>query len=401
MSLTGVPLLVLLILASLAMPALMLGPRVPNSRARRVAVVLVAQLTAVAATAALANDYGDFYPSWSDLFGSVSAASAPAQSFGAPSGRSGTDLNGLTQPDVIDGATGELTAAQARSIATGLQPTSWSKPDQWAQRGAVVKLPSPTDGGRAPQDVLAYLPPSWFGGRPGANSMPLVEVLTGYPGTPHTVVDQLHAPQVLLDDLNNGTAHPMVLLITRPVEPFPRDTECTDVAGGPDTFGYLSNDLPLAAAKLLHLRVRAMGAVGYSTGGYCALKLAMLQPRLFAAAGSMSGYYRPLPGTNSGDLFGGSGTERDRNDLDWRLTHLPPPHVSVMVATSKEERYDDGYAAAQTFLGQVKAPMSAQEIVLDKGGHNFGTWRAEFPRVLAWLDARLQPGARTAAPKAR
>src|SRR5258708_32945798 len=105
----------------------------------------------------------------------------------------------------------------------------------------------------------------------------------------------------------------------------------------------------------------------------------------------MSGYYHPVPGTNSGDLYGGSKSDRDRNDLDWRLTHLPSPHIAVMVATSKEERYDDGYAAAQTFLGEVKAPMSAQEIVLDRDGDNFATWRAEFPRILTWLHGRLRP----------
>jgi S-formylglutathione hydrolase FrmB len=390
MSLTGVPLLVVLILLSIAAPALVARAWFDEGRVRRVLVVLLAQLAAVATTAALANDYGDFYPSWSDLFGSVPTSSATTRSFGAASGGGA--------PEVVAGGTVELSAAQADSIAAGLKPTDWSKRGEWATRGALVHLPSPAAGNRPPQDVLAYLPPSWFSGRPGATSMPLVELLTGYPGTPHTIVDQLHAPQILLDDLRKGTAHPMMLLITRPVEPFPRDTECTDVAGGPDTFTYLSEALPRAATEILRLRVTAMGAVGYSTGGYCSLKLAMLRSDRFTAGASMSGYYRALPGANSGDLFGGSSTERNHNDLDWRLAHLPPPRTSVLVATSKEERYDDGYEAAQRFLGLVKGPMSAQEIVLDRGGHNFKTWTAEFPRILPWLDARLRGAPTTTQP---
>lgn len=400
MSLTGVPLLVVLILISVTTPALVARSWFGEGRVRRVLVVLLAQLAAVATGAALANDYGDFYPSWSDLFGSVPAASATTRSFGAASGGlPGTGVpGGGVAPEVVAGGTGELSAAQADSIAAGLKPTDWSKHSEWATRGAVVHLPSPVAGNRPPQDVLAYLPPSWFSGRPGATSMPLVELLTGYPGTPHTIVDQLHAPQILLDDLHNGTAHPMMLLITRPVEPFPRDTECTNVAGGPDTFTYLSEALPRAATDMLRLHITAMGAVGYSTGGYCSLKLAMLRSDRFTAGASMSGYYRALPGANSGDLFGGSSTERNHNDLDWRLAHLPAPRTSVLIATSKEERYDDGYEAAQRFLGLVKGPMSAQEIVLDRGGHNFKTWTAEFPRILPWLDARLRGVPVTAPP---
>jgi hypothetical protein len=258
----------------------------------------------------------------------------------------------------------------------------------------VVSLPVPGDGGRAPQDVLAYLPPQWFAGGAQAANLPIVEVLTGYPGTPHTVVDKLHAPQTLLDDLKAGTAHPMVLVITRPVEPFPRDTECLDVPNGPSTFHYLSTDLPAAAASILHLHPAALGAIGYSTGGYCALKLAMEDPTHFVAGGSMSGYYHPLPEASSGNLFGPDATvTREQNDLDWRLTHLPAPATSVMIATSHDERYDDGYAAAQSFLALVQAPMAATELVLPHGGHNFPTWDAEFPRLLTWMDARLQAAA--------
>jgi enterochelin esterase-like enzyme len=258
----------------------------------------------------------------------------------------------------------------------------------------VVSLPIPGDGGRPAQDVLAYLPPAWFAGGAAASTLPMVEVLTGYPGTPHTVVDKLHAPKVLLDDMNAGTAHPMVLLITRPVEPFPRDTECVDVPNGPRTFSYLAEDLPNAAASILHVHPAALGAIGYSTGGYCALKLAMMRPGTFAAGASMSGYYHAIPEANSGDLFGPNPLAgRERNDLDWRLGHLPAPATSVMIATARDERYDDGYAAAQSFLGLVHAPMSATEIVLPHGGHNFGTWTAEFPRLLTWMDARLQAAA--------
>jgi Putative esterase len=390
-SLTGLPLLIVLGGLTLAVPVLTLRRR---AGAAPLLTILGAQLAAVALTAALANDYGDFYPQWRDLLGSVHvAADTPTLTFGghpsttAPSTRRRDSTAGTTIADALD-------AASAAALAQGLHPTNWAPRAQWPSRGAVVSLPVPGDGDRPAQDVLAYLPPQWFAGGAAAARLPMVEVLTGYPGTPHTVVDKLHAPQVLLDDITAGVAHPMVLVITRPVEPFPRDTECVDVPNGPRTFSYLATDLPAAAAGILHLHPTALGAMGYSTGGYCALKLAMTRPNVFCAGASMSGYYHAIPQANSGNLFGPDPVAgRERNDLDWRLDHLPAPDTSVMIATSRDERYEDGYTSAQSFLDLVHAPMSATEIVLPHGGHNFPTWTAEFPRLLTWMDQRLRAAA--------
>jgi dienelactone hydrolase len=390
-SLTGVPLLLVLGALTLVVPVLTVRRRLGTGA---LITIVAAQLAAVALTAALANDYGDFYPTWRDLFGSVRVgADTPTLTFGGHPTPSAAASGHRAQPvrstDPI-----ALDPTSATTLAQSLHPTNWAPRTQWAGRGAVVSLPIPGDGGRAAQDVLAYLPPAWFAGGAAASRLPMVEVLTGYPGTPHTVVDKLHAPQVLLDDISAGTAHPMVLLITRPVEPFPRDTECVDVPNGPRTLSYLAADLPSAAEAILHLQPTALGAIGYSTGGYCALKLAMVRPGTFRAGASMSGYYHAMPEANSGELFGSDPiADRERNDLDWRLDHLPAPDTSVMIATSYDERYDDGYAAAQSFLALVHAPMSATEIVLPHGGHNFPTWTAEFPRLLTWMDSRLQAAA--------
>jgi hypothetical protein len=382
-SLTGVPLLVLLFLVAAAVPLATLHPWFVRRTMRRLGLILAAQLTAVALVAAVANDYGDFYPSWSDLFHAVHADTAQTHSFGAATGDP-------PSADLPRAGPGELPAAQAVTTAAALSPTGWSNRGEWPQRGAVVHLPTAADPNGPPQEVLAYLPPVWFSGTPGATALPVVEVLTGYPGTPDTEVHKLHAPDSLLAGIRSGALHPMVLLMTRPVEPFPRDTECTDVPAGPASFSFLADTLPDSAARALHLQVTAMAAVGYSTGGYCSLKLAMLRPARFAGGASMSGYYAPDPGINSGDLYGGSSANKNANDLSWRLTHLPPPHAAILVVASREERFESGYAAAQQFLSLVRAPLAAQEIVLDRGGHNFDTWDAEFPRILPWLDGQVR-----------
>jgi hypothetical protein len=59
------------------------------------------------------------------------------------------------------------------------------------------------------------------------------------------------------------------------------------------------------------------------------------------------------------------------------------------LATARDETGPDGFSSAQSFLANVRAPMSASEIVRDHGGHNFGTWSAEFPAALQWMNQRL------------
>jgi hypothetical protein len=462
MSLTGRALLILLAVLVIAVP--IAGVRlwsVWTGRGRTVfrwGLFLVAQLAAVALTMVAANDYGQFYPNWADLFRAATASAdgqvaVTVRSFGGLPDAMGADAGGATSAPVlptpagVDGSSpagqangrpgtllrhgpgssagdstapigrtptsaseppytsdqavapgsrlgldtgaGDLSASEAHAIAAGLHPQS--PPDRWAERGTVVKLPIPGDNGLPAQLFDAYLPPSYFAGGPGAARLPMLELLTGYPGTPTSIVGKVHAVDALLADLATGAVSPMVYVMTRPVEPYPRDTECMDIPGGPSNVRYLAQDVPPSAAAILHLSVPAMGVIGYSTGGYCALKLAMTYPGTYAGAGSMGGYYAAEPGPYSGgDLYGGDPHVKDDADLIWRLEHLPPPVTAVAVATARDEKGRDGYKPAQRFLSQVRAPMAADEFVRAHGGHNFGTWSMEFPDMLRWMDKRIK-----------
>jgi enterochelin esterase-like enzyme len=178
--------------------------------------------------------------------------------------------------------------------------------------------------------------------------------------------------------------------MARPAVTYPRDTECTNVPGAEQVLTYWSQDAPDAAAALLGLRPTAYGAIGDSTGGYCATKLAMLDPSRFRAAVSLSGYFNAETDATTGDLFGGSALVREQNDLRWRLRNLPAPRTSLLLATSPNEVGADGYATQQRFLAEVKPPLVADELVLPHGlGHTFGTWILELPTALRWLSGHL------------
>ncbi len=129
--------------------------------------------------------------------------------------------------------------------------------------------------------------------------------------------------------------------------------------------------------------------LGYSTGGYCAVKLAMLNPYQFGSAVSLAGYYVALRDGTTGNLYGGSQGYRHENDPGWRLRHLPAPPVSVLVASSRVG--EETYPGTLAFLRLVRPPMRAYSLFLPQGGHNFRTWQRELPQSLAWLGQRLTP----------
>lgn len=183
----------------------------------------------------------------------------------------------------------------------------------------------------------------------------------------------------------------MILVMLRPTVAPPRDTECVDVPVGPQAETFFAKDLPEAVTA--HYRVGrkpgSWGIVGDSTGGYCALKLAMHHPDAYAAGAGLSPYYKAPVDPATGDLFRGRADLRNRADLWWCLKHLPAPDTSLLVTSSKVGEAD--YRSTLTFIAQVQAKKLTRisSIILDSGGHNFNTWRREIPGTLQWMSGRL------------
>ena len=388
MRLLGTPLLVLLIACALVMPVgvVTAWSRVPGPHAVRVGtrlgLVVLAQLTAVAAGLVALNDYGEFFTSWSELFGTGPAvAIVGLHHYGA-------DPAALGREHALRAAVPTLSHVPATgpaALPAGVEPTSWSTPSEWSRRGALVRTRIFGTHTNLSEQALVYLPPAFFA---GDRLMPVVEVMTGYPGSTLLLVDRLHYPSYLLDAMRSG-AKPMVLVLLRPSVTYPRDTECTDVPRGPQAFSFFAYDVPETVDATFGLQPTSYGAIGDSTGAMCAVKLAVVDPQRFVAAASLSGYFHAIRDLTTGDLYGGSVRTRQENDIMWRLSNLPLPRVSLLVATSLTERGADGYQSAQKLLALVHPPMSADEIVLNSGGHNFATWTREIPSALRWLDAHL------------
>ncbi|MCW2903754.1 MAG: putative esterase [Streptosporangiaceae bacterium] len=333
----------------------------------RIGVLALTQLTALVAVLALVNDHYVFYSGWDDLLG-TNAGVAGIKHVQA---RSGSVRVAITTAPI-----------KRMNLHRGHQDP--------ARDGALeeFRFQGPTTGLRS--DTFVLLPPEYFQSPFASRRFPAVIVMTGYPGNPAALVHAMHFPELVAQGVKSGKVQPTIWIMMRPTVAPPRDTECTDVPAGPQAESFFAQDVPTAVAA--HYRVAngrsGWGFMGDSTGGYCAVKMAMRHPDRFSAAASLSGYYKSLQDLTTGDLYGGSKAVRQENDLLWREQHLPAPNVSILVESCRTG--EKTFPQAQQFVAQAKAPMQVHSLFLDSGGHNFRTFRRMVPATLEWLSARLK-----------
>ncbi|MEU0069427.1 alpha/beta hydrolase-fold protein [Streptomyces sp. NPDC006332] len=332
----------------------------------RVGLLLATQLVLFVSVGLAANQAFGFYASWADLLGRETAQGVVVDhTAGASPGR---------PLQVID--TGRVRGA------TGLGPSTGGQVEKVDIVGRTTNIAT---------RAYVYLPPEYFQPRYRTRTFPAAVVLTGYPGTAQALVSKLHYPRTALELAEDGRMQPMILVMLRPTVAPPRDTECVDIPGGPQTESFFAKDLP--DAVLAHYRVGrkpgSWGIIGDSTGGYCALKLALHHPGVYAAGAGLSAYYDAPKDATTGDLFHGDKGLRDRANLDWYVKHMPPSDTSLLVTSSKAG--ESNYKDTLKFIDRVKATglTHISSIILESGGHNFNTWRREIPPTLQWISGRL------------
>jgi len=332
----------------------------------RIGLLFATQLAIFASVGLAANQAFGFYASWADLFGQESGQGVVVDHNAA--GPSAGPLQ------VVD--------TQEVGVAGGARPQLG---------GQIQKVDVTGTTSRIGTSALVYLPPEYFQPQYRTRTFPATVVLTGYPGTAQALIKGLHYPQTAHELAKTGKMQPMILVMLRPTVAPPRDTECVDIPGGPQTETFFAKDLP--DAIMAHYRVGkkpgSWGIIGDSTGGYCALKLAVHHPHTYAAAVGLSPYYKAPTDPTTGDLFQGDRALQNRADLRWFLKYMPAPDTSLLVSSSKMG--EANYKSTLKFMEQVqsKGLTRISSIILDSGGHNFNTWRREIPGALQWLSGRL------------
>lgn len=351
MSLLGRPLLVLSIVLALAAPVgcTLLWGRVRGMAAWpvRIVLILLCQVTAVLLAGIGLNDHFQFFASWDDLIGQ-NGADAPIQ-----------QLNGGPPP-------------LARGLSKRLRNDF--RPDRKDQ-ALSAELVGAKSGIRS--RIWVWLPPQYH--RHPQQRFPVVELFPGFPGTPITWFHTMQGPKKLHEAMKKGAAQPYILVApTMTVVPG-HDTECTDVPRGAKVATWLTDDVRrIVTENFRALPGRdAWGTMGYSTGGYCAARLAAEHPRLFRAGVSLSGYFTAsnpalarLPGADLPTVL--------------RTRH---PAVNLLLTASRQ---DPGTTAAVTTMVQAaRPPSTVYTYVVPRGGHNTGVWTAMLPKCFQWLTTQL------------
>jgi S-formylglutathione hydrolase FrmB len=363
--LTGGGFIGLLFLAVAALVAFTVWwwPRVSRSGTRavlaRLGLLALTQVAVLMAVLAAVNAHFEFYSGWDDLF-ATNAGAAQIKRVEARAGKAAPPLAAIT----------------VRRLSRKGDPAKVGALEEYRFRGAETGLDA---------DSYVLLPPQYFQPTFAQRRFPVVVVLTGYPGHPSALLHVMHFPDLVRQQERAGKVPPAVYVMMRPTLAPPRDTECADVPGGPQVESFFADDVPIAMTA--HYRVAAgregWGIMGDSTGGYCAAKLAMRHPGRYSAAASLSGYFQTVQDLTTGELYGGDKALREESDLLWREQHLPPPPISLLVASCRVG--EKTFPEAERFLGDARPPMRAGSLILDSGGHNYRTFRRMVPATLQWL----------------
>jgi enterochelin esterase-like enzyme len=380
----------------------------PAMMAARLGLIAASQVLVLAAVLAFVNGFFAFFGSWSELFGD--GGSAPITVSGsAASSRpivvTGSDLGpvpgGSALPEDAEGKLadkpphfqGKISSPSNVTVAPGLDLKGGAAAAA-RKVGKILQITVTGDHtGIASAANYVYLPPQYFQPAYSRTRFPVVLALTGYPNDTWSIVRWLDLPSIAANLVARDKIGPAVYVMMNVSVALPRDTECTNVPEGPQAETFLAQDVPQAVERTFRVQTGRSGwaVLGYSTGGYCAAKLAMMYPYQFSSAVSLAGYYTALEDSTTGNLYGGSSAFRNENNLDWRLAHLPAPPVSVLVTSSLVGEHD--LAGTIAFLHLIHSPMHGYSLFLQQGGHNYGTWVRQLPQSLEWLSQRLTPAA--------
>jgi S-formylglutathione hydrolase FrmB len=327
------------------------GPRNVGDRLLRLVGVVLCQVLAVGAVGLYANNQYGFYTSWGEVVGESDA------------GGGAIDLTGLVPGDGSQGTVKTIT----------------------------VKVPGAKGPGAARLPVLVWLPKQYDELRNRLTRFPTVMVLPGQPSTPQATFNGFAFAAQATRAIDSGKVRPFIAVFPPLMIAPPRDTECTDVPGGPQAETWLASSVRQQVVK--RFRSDPSGAkwssLGFSTGGFCAAKLLLRNRTEFSAAVSIAGYFDAETDSTTGDLFGGNRQLRNENAPIWLIKQPPQRQTNLLIVASKTDTdsWKPGatYADTSQMVTQSAGIPGVATLLLAGGGHNYATYKPTLPQSLAWL----------------
>jgi S-formylglutathione hydrolase FrmB len=261
--------------------------------------------------------------------------------------------------------------------------------------GALVTVSTGTRSGFGHRDEYVYLPPAWFSSTPP----PPLPALMMIGGQFHTPADWIRAGDAVnaLDAFaaaHNGYA-PVAAFVDANGT-FVNDTECVNGVRG-NAADHLTEDVLPYVTENFGLSRARWGVVGFSSGGTCALDLAVMHPDRFSTFLDIAGDIGPNAGTKAQTierLYGGDSDAWDRFDPSTVITghgryvdisgHFVVPSTAIPGGAA--------YVHAATTLCELGKAHGIDCSVHDRPSRHTWPFAAEtFAEQLPWLATRLCP----------
>lgn len=337
-ALTGLPLLIVVTVGALVLPwvvALRWRPQRLRGKVLVGVVVVLSQLLAIGAVSLAFNREYTFYTTWGDLFGTVEQ-SKPT-------------------PDHVNNHKGGGTV-------------------QWV-----------TVEGR---QVMVWLPQQYSQPELANTRFPVVMFLPGQPSRPSIVFNQYDFGTVASRLIDDGSLPPFVAVFPPIMTDPPRDTECTDIPGGPQAQTWLSTTVPNAMSAQFRLSPpgQQWSVMGWSTGGFCALKVALKNPDSFGSAVSFGGYAEPYATSEVAPLFAKDPALRAANSplalYEQHRDHGPP----LLLINGRQDR--SSWPLTTPLVDAARGDKNVTVWVFDQGGHNYRNYGSYLDDALVWAHDR-------------
>jgi enterochelin esterase-like enzyme len=361
LSLTGTPFYITTIVLAIGSLALALAAwnRIPGHRVVKVVarlfMLVLCQATAIMMVFVIVNNSNSLYDTWDDFLGTGSGHVVEARDPAAIPPPPKPEEKQLTEFKGADGKLGD-----------GVQ---------------VTELKGRQSGVEA--EVYVWLPPQYKDPAYQDKKFPVVEMLPGYPGSAKAWFGTLHVNSQLKELMTKGEVAPFILVSPRTkLLAGNEDTGCADVPGKANADTWISADVRRMVIDNFRAETdpKHWAIAGYSAGGHCATRMALLHPDRYGQGVSLSGYNDPK-GEGDSVTSKDPALRESANPLTILKQAPQPPNVALYMAGEK----GDGYGDAQALHAIAKAPTAITLAEIGGGGHGTDVWRNMVPDVFRWI----------------
>ena len=318
----------------------------------RFALIITIQCFALASMGVTINRSGEFYDSWSDLFG----AQAQYQKIAI----SPATLSQISLKDLAEASHTKGGSLIFRKVIKG---------EKSGIANVVYVVASP-------KLALQIESPSHSLG----NNYQVIELFPGTPGVPQTWIGTLDGISTM-EDLENAGRIPPTLAVIPAINVEPgQDTECMNFVGGAKVETWITSDMKTFMQTFMGIDNRLWSSFGYSTGGWCAAEVAVLHQDQYSQGVSLAGYFKPLLSVGL--------SKREKNYLSSRydlISHLTkgPRNTKIMIIASVKDRFAN--SSAKQFMASALSLIPIKYIPIPTGGHNIGVWKPFVASGFLWI----------------